>query len=184
MNTLEELQSLLDRLDQVAGANTIVSLYLPAVTYEGDLIISGHAANLIGAMDEQGNAATTIEGMLRASTERPDLVRLSNIRVIGPGSGTGLTASVGVVLEQCTFSGWDVGAVANRGSYISAHYSTFDGNGVGLRFQTTAYNHCDTGFIFNTFTNNGIGRADQGVGGGYGADVRSDAVFRQYYGCG
>lgn len=156
MGTVKELQSLLDRLDRVAGADTIVTIYLPSVTYQGDLQISSHAVNLFGATDSNGNAATTIEGSIRVSTQQPDLVHFSDLRVIGPGSGTGLNASAGVQLEHCTFSGWDIAVVSNQGGWVGAHYSTFDTNGVGLKFKTSQFGHSDTGYIYNTFTNNTV----------------------------
>lgn len=156
MDTVEELQALLDRLDQLAGADTIVNIYLPPVTYQGDLQISRHSASLLGATDNDGNAATVFEGSIRISTEQPDLVCLMNLRLIGPGSGTGLNVSAGIQLERCYLTGWDVAAVSNHGGWIGAHYSTFEGNGVGLKFKTSQHGHTDRGYIYNVFTNNDI----------------------------
>lgn len=155
MNNAQELQALLDRLDLIAGYDTIVSIFLPPVTYEGDIQLSSHAVNLIGATDDDGNLLTTIQGSVRVSTQRPDLMRFIDLRIAGAGSGTGLSVSAGTVLEHCTLTGWEIGAVANHGGYISAHFSTFDGNGVGLKFKTGNFGHCDTGFVQNDFTNNG-----------------------------
>ncbi len=156
MNTVEELQALMDRLDQLAGANTIVNIYLPAVTYQGDLRISAQAANLFGAADAEGNSLTTFEGSISVSASQPDLPTLMNLRLIGPGSGTGLDASTGVFLEQCYFSGWDVAVVSNHGGWIAPHYSTFENNTVALRFNTGWHNHTDRGIIYNSFIGNDI----------------------------
>ena len=155
METAQELQALLDRLDLIAGYDTIVTIFLPPAVYEGDLQISSHAVNLIGATDDDGNILTTIQGSIRVSTQRPDLVCFTDLCITGPGSGTGVGVSAGITLEHCVLSGWDIGAVANHGGFVAAHYTTFDSNGVGLKFKTGNYGHCDAGFICNTFTSNG-----------------------------
>jgi hypothetical protein len=165
METLEELQYLIDQLDRIAGQDTIVTIYLPEATYEGDLTLSGHAANLIGTTDKDGNSLTTLEGSVRISTERPDHVSLCDMNIVGPGSGTGLSTSAGVTVEYCTFTGWDIGAVANHGGFVAAHFTTFDGNGVGLKFKTASYGHCDTGFVYNVFSNNDIAVQIEELGG-------------------
>jgi hypothetical protein len=165
METLEELQYLIDQLDRIAGQDTIVTIFLPPNTYEGDLKLSGHAAALVGATDDNGEPVTTIQGSIQVSTQRPDLVRLTDIHVVGSGSGTGLSASAGVALDGCTFSGWDIGSVANHGAFVSAHNTTFEENGVGLKFKTASYGHCDSAFTYNVFRNNGIAVQIEELGG-------------------
>ena len=45
METIEELKALLNRIDGEVSADTIVDIYLPAVTYEGGLTMTSRAVN-------------------------------------------------------------------------------------------------------------------------------------------
>lgn len=70
LDTMEDLKALLDRIDTEVPADTIVDIYLPPVTYTGNLEISSRAVNLYGCSD--GSGRTVIEGTLIVSThDRP-----------------------------------------------------------------------------------------------------------------
>lgn len=69
LNTIEDLKTLLDRIDGEVPADTVVDIYLPPVTYTGDLHISSRAVNLYGCCD--GSGRTVIEGSLNRQHPRP-----------------------------------------------------------------------------------------------------------------
>lgn len=69
LNTIEDLKALLDRIDGEVPADTVVDIYLPPVTYTGDLHISSRAVNLYGCCD--GSGRTVIEGSLNRQHPRP-----------------------------------------------------------------------------------------------------------------
>ena len=57
MGTIEELQTLLDQIASETAANDQVEVYLPAVTYEGDLELPGRSIDFYGSTD---SAARTV----------------------------------------------------------------------------------------------------------------------------
>ena len=77
LNTIEDLKALLDRIDGEVPADTVVDIYLPPVTYTGDLHISSRAVNLYGCCD--GSGRTVIKGSLTVSTHVPDKVVLHDL---------------------------------------------------------------------------------------------------------
>ena len=107
LNTIEDLKALLDRIDDEVPADTVADIYLPPVTYTGDLHISSRAVNLYGCCD--GSGRTVIEGSLTVSTHAPDKVVLHDLDFVGNG-GNGLTATASTVIENCSFTGYDIGA--------------------------------------------------------------------------
>src|SRR5699024_11216055 len=48
MDTIEDLQTLVDSIEDQVGDHDVVNLHLPAVTYEGGLSITGRPVNLYG----------------------------------------------------------------------------------------------------------------------------------------
>lgn len=120
------------------GPDTVVNLYLPPVTYEGELTISKRTVNLYGGAE--GENQTTFTGKLTIETGSPEMASIAGIRFIGNG-GTGLAATAGVMVRNCAFSGWDVGVEAKDGAWITPTGCTFSGNGVGLHFNSVSSNN-------------------------------------------
>ena len=152
--TTEDLNALLDRIDQEVPVDTIVDIYLPPVTYTGDLEISSRAVNLYGCSD--GSGRTAIEGTLTVSTHDPAYVTLWNLDFAGSG-GTGLSASASTNIRGCSFTGYDIGAAVKDGGMIGVEECVFRDNGIAFSYDTQHYSFFKTGFPYCKIEGNDIG---------------------------
>ena len=152
LGTTEDLQALLDQVNSEADENAVVEIYLPPVTYEGDLELNGRGINLFGCTE--GEKQTTFTGTITAAPENYEVMDIKGITFAGQG-GTGLIASTGINLRECTFTGWDTGALAQDHGWISAQFCTFENNGVGLEFNFGVSHYSDPDYKGNQFLNNG-----------------------------
>ena len=80
---------------------------------------------------------------------------MSGIRFEG-SSGTGLNANCFVLLSGCSFSGWDIAAIAQDGAWVSASDCSFTNNGTALKFNTSMAYGSNPSYLNNTFTGNGV----------------------------
>ena len=154
LDTIEDLRALLDRIGGEVPADTVVDIYLPPVTYTGDLNISSRAVNLYGCSD--GSGRTVIEGSLTVSTHDPDNVMLHDLDFVGDG-GNGLTATASVVIWNCSFTGYDVGAAVKNGGMIGVEACTFRNNKIAFSYDTLSYFSFKGGFPDSTIEDNDIG---------------------------
>lgn len=156
MDTIEDLQALVDRLQEEVSLPTVIHLHLPPVQYPGGLTIDRRAIQLSGSTDEQGRR-TSFLGPVVLSPEQNSLTSVQNIDFQGNGSGTGLTIEADYRVKDCRFTGWDVGMLIGGENWADPIDCWFEDNGVGLRFDSagTYFNYTD--FTGNTFVNNGIG---------------------------
>ena len=156
MDTIEDLQALVDRLQEEIPLPTVIHLHLPPVQYQGGLTIDRRAIQLSGSTDEQGRR-TSFLGPVVLSPEQNSLTSVQNIDFQGNGSGTGLTIEADYRVKDCRFTGWDVGMLIGGENWADPIDCWFEDNGVGLRFDSagTYFNYTD--FTGNTFVNNGIG---------------------------
>jgi len=152
--TMEDLKALLDRMDGEVPADTVVDIYLPPVTYTGDLCISSRAVNLYGCSD--GSGRTVIEGSLTVSTHTPDKVMLYDLDFVGTG-GNGLTATASTMIWNCSFTGYDIGAAVKDGGMICVESCTFRNNKIGFSYDTLHHSLFKTGFPDCTIVGNEIG---------------------------
>lgn len=154
LDTIEDLEALLKRIEQEIPADTIVDIYLPPVTYEGGLTILSRAVNLYGGTD--GNARTTFTGTLSVHSDSPANVMLFDMDFIGHG-GTGLSATASVYMGGCTFTGWDVGAVALDGGMIGVEQCEFRENGIGFLYRSVSFRSFNDVFPDCVIADNDIG---------------------------
>lgn len=154
LDTIEDLRALLDRIGGEVPADTVVDIYLPPVTYTGDLDIASRAVNLYGCSD--GSGRTVIEGSLTVSTHDPDNVMLHDLDFVGNG-GNGLTATASVVIWNCSFTGYDVGAAVKNGGMIGVEACTFRNNRIAFSYDTLSYFSFKGGFPDSTIEDNDIG---------------------------
>ena len=154
LNTMEDLRALLERINTEVPADTIVDIYLPAVTYTGNLTMASRAVNLYGCND--GSGRTVFAGSLSVRTDSPSLVTLCDLDFVGNG-GTGLSSTASAQIFGCSFSGWDIGAAVQDGSMIGVENCIFRNNGIGFRYDTANYSFFKTGFPDCTFEGNGTG---------------------------
>lgn len=156
METMEELQALVDRLsDQVPREDT-VNLHLPAVTYTGELNIDQRAFNLFGT--EEASRRTTFAGPVCFWPGADSQISyLENLDFRGDGSGIGLSASARVRATSCAFSGWEVGFSSAGTAWVNTIGCSYEDNQVGFRFNSSGRSVSHTMFNGNTFRNNGTG---------------------------
>ncbi len=150
LETVEDIRKAIQSVDN----ETVLSLELPPVTYDEPLILSDRAVKLYGSSDDSQRTAFT--DTIEINTRIPDPVELINIDFKGNG-GTGVLAHETVLVQNCTFSGWDIGVDAQEGSWPNIENSTFDNNGTGLRFNSSSSSSSSDGCYFTRFTGNGIG---------------------------
>ena len=154
MDTLEDLRALLDWIDREVPAETIVDIYLPPVTYTGELMMVTRAVNLHGCSD--GSGRTVFTGSLSIRTDKPSKVELYELDFAGSG-GTGLSSTAAALAFGCTFSGWDIGALASESGMIGVENCVFRNNRVGLRYDTANFTFFRTEFQNCTMEGNGVG---------------------------
>lgn len=164
MDTIEELQALVDRLAVETDEDTMVDIYLPAVTYTGGLRLDKRAFSFYGATE--GTGRTVFTGPSRVSVSNPEYVEFWNITFAGSG-GTGLHATDGVAVWFCTFTGWDVGVLSTEWSWASVHGTTFLDNDVGFQFNSHSSRLVSTEYDQCQFRNNRIGFYAKAVPGEY-----------------
>ena len=152
METIEDIEALIDKINAEASDDAVVDVYLPPKTYTGDLSIVSRSFNLHG--DPEGG--TVLQGSLTVNNDFPYNVFLSDISFEGQG-GTGLSATASVFMTSCSFSGYNIGAVALDGGFIAVHDCSFKDNIVGFKYNSVRHSSFDNVFPGNTFTGNDIG---------------------------
>lgn len=152
METVEDIKALIDKINAEASEDAVVDVYLPPKTYTGDLSIVSRSINLYG--DPEGG--TVLQGSLSVNTDFPYVVFLSDISFEGQG-GTGLSATASVFMTSCSFTGYDIGAVALDGGFIAVHECAFTDNTVGFKYNSIRHSSFDNIFPENTFIGNDIG---------------------------
>lgn len=151
MDTLEDLQALLDRIYETDGTSSSVTVYLPPRTYEGGLHFRDRGFLLIGSSD--GERQTTFTGPFTVDVRGPQIAEFHDIAFLGDG-GIGIAAQEGVFLQGCSFSGWDIGAFAREGSWIAVKNCRFENNRVGIEFDSGSSTMSHPGFPGCSFLNN------------------------------
>lgn len=152
METTEELNALLASIENEVSSDTPVYLYLPAVTYDGEVTFGDHVWQIFGSAD--GDAATTFTGTVNVNGKNGNYGIMSGIRFEG-SSGIGLNVNCFVLLSWCSFSGWDIAAIARDGAWVSASDCTFTNNGTALELNTSIAYGSSPSYLNNTFTGNG-----------------------------
>ena len=154
MDTIEELQALVDQIQEEVDLPTAVHLHLSPVTYEGGLTIDRRTINLYGSADE-ANRRTTFLGPMVYKPEADPQGFIQYIDFRGSGSGTGLTVEADCHVEDCGFSGWDVGLLVGGEDWADPVGCLFEDNGVGFRFDSGGSYVNGNLFEGNTFLDNG-----------------------------
>lgn len=155
MDTIEDLQALVDQIQAEVPLSTVVRIHLPPVRYEGGLTIEGRGVNLSGSADAQGRR-TTFLGPVLLSPEEDPLCDIKNIDFVGDGSGTGLTVAAQYRVLDCSFTGWDIGLLVGGEAWANSKDCLFENNNVGFRFDSGGDYVNYTDFSNNTFRNNTV----------------------------
>lgn len=156
MNTVEEVQALIDNVSAEIGDYDQLYLYLPAITYEGGLTLR-RSVHLYGSVSPNGQR-TTFTGPMEI-TAPTGVPAFENIAFQGGGQGVGVHArgdGTRFHLVNCQVSGWETGFLATEGAWINASETRFTDNGVALCFDITGTpTVSDAEYSDNVFENNG-----------------------------
>ena len=174
METDAQLQALLARIAEETSPDTVIDLYLPAVTYRQPVSFTGRKFNLYGSTS--GGAQTTFAASVTVNSGMAGRGDVQNIRFSGSG-GTGLTASSGLLIQYCQFDGWDTGVLSAEGSWVTVAGCSFSGNQVGFEFDSSYADFTSTTYFNNQFTGNGTALLLTRVPGSLTLDF-SNSVFR------
>ncbi len=154
MDTIEDLQALVDQIQEEVPLPTVVRLNLPPIHYEGGLTITGRPINLYGTVDEK-NMRTAFLGPVTVDVDRGPQCFIENIDFRGSGSGTGLTVEADGRVQDCLFTGWDTGLLVGGDDWADPTGCWFEDNGVGFCFDSVGDYVNGTMLEGNTFQNNG-----------------------------
>lgn len=152
MDTLEDLQALLEKIGRTAEADAEINIYLPPVTYAGELVLNRLAVNLYGSLDQTG-ARTAFTSPVHLTYSSGVISYFEGIDFTGSG-GTGISAMSRLHLTNCRLSGWDTAVSCSENAWVNADQCVFSDNGVGLRINNAVPNISDSRFEGNTFQNN------------------------------
>lgn len=154
MGTSEELQTLLDTIEAEVDPATSVYLYLPAVTYDSAVTFGNHTFTIYGGVNDDGTMTTFAGEVAFKGTDGHHAV-LYDLNFTHDGTGTGLTAYEYVLVDNCSFTGWEIGALAQNGGWVSLISCTLENNGVGLKFNSQSSSGANPTYNGNTFKDNG-----------------------------
>lgn len=135
METIEELQALVDRVSAESDEYDQIRLYLPAVRYAGGLTIGDRSVNLYGSVGSDGRR-TTFTGPVQISSSK-GVREFRDIHFLGSGQGTGVQAlgKTRLHLTGCRVEGWATGFSAEDSAWINADETAFVNNAVGMCFH-------------------------------------------------
>ena len=154
MDTMDDLQALVDEINETITSDVIVYIHLPAVTYEGSLLLEQRSMNLIGSEGPDG-ACTTFTGTLQATAQNGYICQFQNLCFTGDGEGVGVSASARINFNHCQFTGWRTGVLCYGSSWVNIKDSVFEDNTVGFHFNSTSDNRNDHMYSGNLFRRNG-----------------------------
>ena len=152
MDTLEELQALLEEIGRTAEPNAEINIHLPPVTYEGELVLNRMAVNLYGSLDRTGER-TAFTGPVHLVYSGGVISCFEDIDFTGNG-GTGISAMSRLHLTNCRLSGWDTAVFCSETAWVNTDQCTFSDNGIGLHINNVEPNISDGQFEGNTFQGN------------------------------
>ena len=157
MDTIEALQTLVDSIGDQVGDHDVVNLHLPAVTYEGDLSITGRSVNLYG--NTEGEGRTVFTGSVQVNPKIDNGVNyLYDLDFVGSGDGVGVTAAQRTWTIGCTFTGWRTALMCHgTGADGGICYTEcrFEDNEVAVHYNTNRTNFFNSVAPDNQFLRNG-----------------------------
>lgn len=157
MDTMEDLQALVDSIGNRVGDNDVVNIHLPAVTYEGTLSITQRPVNLCG--NTEGEGRTVFTGTVQVNPEGVNWITyLYDLDFAGSGDGVALTAASRTWAIGCNFTGWRTAFLCHgTGPSHGIAYTScrFEGNQVAVHYNTNQVTFFNGVSPDNTFLRNG-----------------------------
>ena len=165
MDTIEALQTLVDSLGEQVGASDVVNIHLPAITYEGNLVISDRPVNLYGSAEGEGR--TVFTGTIQVNPGGVNWITyLHDIEFAGNGDGVAVTAARRTWAIGCRFTGWRTAFLCHgTGATDGIAYTSciFEDNDVAVHYNTNRINMFNSVCPDNAFLRNGTGLLIEGV---------------------
>ena len=151
MDTIEDLQVLVDSLGDRVGESDVVNIHLPAVTYAGTLSITERPVNLYGSTEEEGR--TVFTGTVQVNPKGiSHIVYLYDIDFVGDGDGVGISTARRTWPIGCRFTGWRTAILCHgtgpAGGGICLSDCQFTENQIAVH-----YNSNGTGFFNSIWPN-------------------------------
>lgn len=131
--------------------DNIVRVYLPGVTYEGELILENAVFLLYGREDH----STVFKGTITVPSHPTQGSEIHNIVFEGSG-GTGVIAQKDLVVNKCTFSGYDIAIDWQNLAWVRLQNCTFRNNKIAMRVNNQSHHGTNDPNNNNLFENNGI----------------------------
>ena len=157
MDTMEDLQALVDSIGNRVGDNDVVNIHLPAVTYEGTLSITQRPVNLCG--NTEGEGRTVFTGTVQVNPEGVNWITyLYDLDFAGSGDGVALTAASRTWAIGCNFTGWRTAFLCHGTGVDQGICYTgcrFEGNQVAVHYNTNQVSFFNSVSPDNTFLRNG-----------------------------
>ena len=153
MDTISDLQALLDQIARETAPSDIVNIYLPPVTYEGKLVIDSRPFNFYGCTE--GRDRTTFTDTVQLVGEDRSISYFYDIDFVGDGTSVGLSAGVRARATRCNFSGWKTGMLGYGYAWVNLIESRVENCEVGFHFNSTGDSASHSMFNDNTFLNCG-----------------------------
>ncbi len=154
MDTIAQLQALVDEIDQTVDWRDEVILYLPPVTYEGKLFLNSHSFTFYGCTD--GTGRTVFTDTVSVNTLNGYWLNFFyDIDFVGDGTGVGLSFEQNGRATNCTFTGWDTAVKGNGSAWVNVIECTVTHNKVGFHFNSEGQSANHSLYNDNLFQNNG-----------------------------
>ena len=156
MDTIEDLRVLLDQINKEVNIKDVVRIYLPPVTYDGVLEITGRRLNLIGS-DGADGSRTTFTSTVTMNDRKGALPQFEHIDFKGDGSGVGIAASEDLHIYDCRFFNWKTAVLAYGHAWVNVRSSLFEQNKIGFHFNSEGMSVTHSQYDGNQFLNNEVG---------------------------
>ena len=176
MSTIEELSATLAQIEAETDRTDEVKIYLPPVTYEGELSLTGRSYEFHGCTDGSGRTVFT-DTVTVATTQTYWINFFYDIDFVGSGDEVGLSFSEIGRATDCNFTGWKTAVLCYGDSWVNVIGCTFRDNQVAFHFNSTRIGGNHTLYNDNLFENNGTAVLIEHVG----CDLEMDfigSVFR------
>lgn len=154
MDTVEQLQALIDEIEETVGERDVGNIRLPPVTYTGGLTLDRRPINLIGSVDDAGNR-TAFTGTILLLGKDTGISYYDQIDFLGGEEGVGISASTRLHLTGCRVSGWKTGVLCYGNAWVNADETVFEENETAFHFNSIGGNVSDTIYDSNVFRGNG-----------------------------
>lgn len=149
MNTTEELQALIDRIERDIARTDIINVFLPPIVYEGGLEMT-RDINLYGSTD--GENRTTFTDTVKLTSQYNGL-SYKDIDFVG-AAGVGISATAGLHIIDCRFTGWKTAVLAYGKAWVNVAGSQFEKNDIGFHFNSTGESVTHAQYTGNRFIGN------------------------------